>query len=320
MKQGTVRPQVYEPTSDAVRGTPISGHVDRSGSTIHGSRSVGFGSLFVVVGATLAVLAVLDRLEMSNGVPRWLGWLFGVLFAIAGMSFVVHGILGVRTQRRVQRLRETHVREPWVWDHPWDERGSRDDSSRRIARAVWFTGFLALFLVPFNWVGFFSPERPVIFALVALVMDCVLVGCAWRAAYLIGQRAKYGPAMLRFRRFPCRPGGEVELHMARPARLVGIEAPVALLRCVQERYETRGSGRDRSQVVVAYELWSDRQPAEFKWGEFVWRFMVPDGVPGTALSELPPRYWELEVKVETSGVDFAGVFLVPVYVPVRGGG
>ena len=318
MKQGTVRPSVYEPTSDAARGTPLPNHVDRSGSTVHGSASIGFGAAFVVVGGTLGVLAALDRLDMAQGVPRWLGPLFGALFAIAGMSFVVHGVIGVRVERRVRRLRETHVRQPWVWDHPWDERGSRDDSGRRIGRAVWFTGFLALFLVPFNWVGFFSPERPVIFAGVAVLMDCLLVAAAWRAAYLTGQRAKYGPAMLRFRRFPFKPGGEVEVHMARPARLAGIESPVAVLRCVQERYEVRGSGDDRSQAVVAYELWSDRQPATFKWGEFVWRFALPEGVPGTALSERPPRYWEMELAVEMPGMDFAGTFLVPVYVPVRG--
>ena len=320
MKQGTVRGQTYEPTSDATRGTELSNHVDRSGTTIHGSRSIGFGLLFAAVGTTVTVLAALHRLEMSRGIPQWLGTLFGAVFAIAGMSFVVHGIIGVRMQRRAARLRPTHQREPWVWDHPWDDRGSRDDSGRRIARAIWFTAFLALFLVPFNWVGFLSPERPTVFALVAALMDVLLVGCGCWVVYLVRQRAKYGPTMLRFRRFPFHPGATAELHMARPARLAGIEAPEALLRCVQERYEMRGSGKNRSQVVVAYELWSARQPAVFRRGEYVWRFEVPDGVPGTALSELPPRYWELELKVEMPGVDLVRTFLVPVYTEVRGGG
>ena len=114
MKQGTARGQAYEPTSDATRGTELSNHVDRSGSTIHGSRSIGFGLLFAAVGTTLTVLAALDRLEMSRGIPQWLGTLFGAVFAIAGMSFVVHGIMGVRMQRRAERLRPTHQREPWV--------------------------------------------------------------------------------------------------------------------------------------------------------------------------------------------------------------
>ena len=319
MTQAIVRQQqAYEPTSDAVHGTPLPGHIDRSGSTVHGSRSIGFGSAFAIVGATIVILTWIDRLAMSQGVPEWLGPLMGALFAIAGVSFVVHGVAGIRVQRRVQRLRSTHVREPWVWDHPWDDHGSRDDSGRRIGRAIWFTGFLALFLIPFNWVGFFSPDRPIIFALVALLMDAMLIASGWWVVYLIGRRAKYGPTMLRFRRFPFRTGGEVELHMARPRHLAGIDSPVAVLRCVQERYEMHGSGRNRSMRVVAYELWSERRAAEFRWGEYVWRFAVPEGIPGTALSERPPRYWEFELAVEVPGVDYAGTFLVPVYTRARG--
>ena len=181
MTQAIVRLQAYEPTSDAVHGIPLPSHTDRSGSAVHGSRSIGLGSAFAIVGATIVILTWIDRLAMSQGVPEWLGPLMGALFAIAGMSFVVHGVAGIRMQRRVQRLRSTHVREPWVWDHPWDDHGSRDDCGRRIGRAIWFTGFLALFLIPFNWVGFFSPDRPIIFALVALLMDAMLIasGCGW---------------------------------------------------------------------------------------------------------------------------------------------
>jgi hypothetical protein len=175
------------------------------------------------------------------------------------------------------------------------------------------TGFLALFSVPFSWIGFFSPARPLPFAVAAAVMNLAVVGCGWWAVYLMGQRAKYGVAMLRFRRFPFHPGGEVELHLARPMRLAGVAAPEARLRCVQERYETRQSGTSRSRVVVSHEMWSATRAAEFRRGEYVWRFDLPAHVPGTALSERPPRYWELELAIEMPGLDYAGTFLVPVY-------
>ena len=77
------------------------------------------------------------------------------------------------------------------------------------------------------------------------------------------------------------------------------------------------SGKNRSYVVVAYEVWSATQMADFQRGEYVWRFEVPDGLPGTALSERPPRYWELELTIATPGVDYAGTFLVPVYADGR---
>ena len=313
MRQSTARLGEYTPTSDAAPGRILPNHTDRSGTTIHGLPSIAFGSVFAVMGMTVGLLALYGQLDRASGTPWWLVPLVGGLFALAGMSFVAHGVIGVRMQRRVERLRETHMREPWVWDYPWNEFGSRDDSGRRIARAVWMTGFIGLFAVPFNWIGFFSPERPVPFTIAAVLMDCFVVGCAWRATYLIGRRAKYGVSMMRFRRYPFKPGGEVELHLARPMRLAGVTAPEALLRCVQERYETHGTGKNRSTVVVAYELWSATRTAEYRRGEFVWRFELPETVPGTALSERPPRYWEIELKIAVPGVDYAGTFLIPIY-------
>jgi hypothetical protein len=291
----------------------LPNHTDRSGTTIHGLSSVAFGSLFAAVGITVGLLAWNGVFTASRGMPPWIGPLIGGMFAIAGFSFVAHGIAGVRVQRRVQRLRSTHTREPWIWDHPWNELGSRDDSGRRIGRAIWFTAFLGLFMVPFNWAGFFSPERSLPITIAAVLMDCGVIASVWWVVYLIGRRAKYGVSMLRFRRFPFRSGGEVELHLARPRGLAGVERPKAVLRCVQERYEKPRTGKSRARVVVAYEVWSTTRTAQFQRGEFVWRFDIPEGLPGTALSERPPRYWELELKVEVPGVDYGGTFLVPVY-------
>ena len=48
-------------------------------------------------------------------------------------------------------------------------------------------------------------------------------------------------------------------------------------------------------------------------GEIAVVFDVPGDVPGTALRERPPRYWELHVHGETIGPDLDEVFLVPVY-------
>ena len=317
MSQVTVRFGEYTPTSDAKPGRELSNHADRSGTTIHGWPAIAFGSVFVVSGTAVGTLAAAGKLNASPGVPLWLGPAIGALFALAGLSFIVHGLAGLRVRRRVRRLRATHEREPWVWDHPWNESGSTDESWRGIARAIWFGGFLALFTVPFAWIGFFSPERPTPFAIAAGVMLCIVAGCIWRVVYLLTRRAKYGVPMLRFRRYPFRIGGEVELHLARPASLVGIESPEAVLRCVQERYEVRRSGKNRQHVVVAYEVWSATAGAEYERGEYVWRFEIPEGLPGTALSERPPRYWELELKIETAGVDYAGTFLVPVYADGR---
>ena len=317
MSQVTVRFGEFTPTSDAKPGRELSNHADRSGTTIHGWPAIAFGSVFAISGTAVGALAMAGKLNASPGVPLWIGPVVGGLFALAGVSFIMHGFAGIRVQRRAHRLRATHVREPWVWDHPWNESGSTDESGRRIMRALWMSGFLALFAVPFLWIGFFSPERPTPFAIAAGAMICAVIGCMWWVVYLFMRRAKYGVSMLRFRRYPFKLGGEVEVHLARPAALAGVESPEALLRCVQERYEVRRSGKNRTHVVVAYEVWSTTRAADYQRGEYVWRFEIPEGLPGTALSERPPGYWELELKVETAGVDYAGTFLVPVYADGR---
>ena len=320
MKIQIGRASTYEPTAAELKpGRELRGHTNRSGTTIHGVASAGFGMIFVVAGATVGMLGWQGKLNAQPGVPLWLAPVFGLLFAIAGLAFVLHGIQGLMRRRRIEQLREHHAHEPWVWDHSWDPTGSPDDSPRRIRQMIWFAVVMGIFMVPFNWISFFSPERPVVFQVVTTLFDLIVLWSVWRACYLVAQRAKYGATQLRFAQFPFAAGEEIEVTLPCAGALEGITTLDATLRCVQERYETRRSGKNRQSVVVSYEVWSARQRAETKRGELVWRFQPPGDIGGTTLSERPPRSWELEVKAETAGIDYAGTFLVPVYEGVRRG-
>jgi hypothetical protein len=85
----------------------------------------------------------------------------------------------------------------------------------------------------------------------------------------------------------------------------------ATLRCIEERFEVRQTGKNRVRVSVPYELYRDE--AAVAPGEPSLRFELPENVPGTRLAAQPPRYWELELAAEAPGVDFGARFLVPVY-------
>ena len=82
-------------------------------------------------------------------------------------------------------------------------------------------------------------------------------------------------------------------------------------RCVHERYEVRGN----SSRIVCYELYSDVRQLEGAGATAPLRvfFKLPVGAHGTALSERPPRCWELSIEAASHGVDYRGTFLVPVY-------
>ncbi len=88
------------------------------------------------------------------------------------------------------------------------------------------------------------------------------------------------------------------------------------LRFVEERFEQRGSGSNRSVQHVCYELFRQEQrltslPTS---SEAPIAFELPDRPEWvTGLSEQPLRYWELVVDSEVPGVDFHAEFPLPVY-------
>lgn len=309
----------YTPTSDADSAGPrvLLPHRHRSNVVIHGVGTLAFGCAFAIVGITLFVLSWRNQVVLLSGTPPWITAVIPLYFAMGGLSTVPHAVAAIKFQRRVRWLRERHGSEPWVWDYPWDQTGSRDDSSGRIILAVWLSVFLALIAVPLNWVGFISPERRILFTIAAVIMNCVVVGYWCWTAYLVRRRMRYGVPVLRFRRFPFRRGEDIELRLTRPRALEGIAAPEATLRCVRERHEVRGNGRNRHVEIISDEMWSVAGKAELERDEYVWRFAVPVGVLGTALSHDPPRYWELALAIATPGVDYGATFLVPIYADKR---
>ena len=300
-------------------GERLKGHTDRSGTTIHGWPAVLFGLPFAGVGVAIAVLSALGKMRTSGDAPPWLGAMMGGMFAMAGLILILHGLRGIVQRSRTARARKTSPGEPWMWDHAWNPMGAEDDSRRQLRRTLQTSIGIAVFLVPFNWVSYVASDAPAAFKLITGIFDLVVIGLFVRAGYLVARRRKYGVSMLRFRRFPFVPGEEVELLLPRLGPIASLDRLEATLRCVQERYEVERSGRNSRSKVVSYAVWSGTQPSEEGDGrrsterEFTWRFTIPAELPGTTLSERPPRYWELEVFAEMPGVDYRKVFLVPVY-------
>ena len=304
-------------------GEKLSGHTDRSGTTVHGWPAVIFGVPFAGMGTALTVLMALGKMRTTGNAPPWLGVMLGGLFAVVGFILIVHGLKGVVQKSRAARGRAANPTEPWAWDHAWNPMGAEDDSKRQLRRNAQTAIMIAVFLVPFNWVSFFAPDSQIGFIIVTGIFDLIVVGLGVRVWYLAARRRKYGVQMLRYRRFPFAPGEEVELILPRTGPIATLERLEATLRCVQERYEVHRSGKNSSSKVVSYAVWSQAQMSEQGDGrrsterEFTWRFMIPAELPGTSLSERPPRYWELEVFAAMPGVDYRKVFLVPVYVDLR---
>ncbi|MBK9516219.1 MAG: hypothetical protein IPO09_02490 [Anaeromyxobacter sp.] len=215
--------------------------------------------------------------------------------------------------------------EPWLADHPWRREGALDESGREARQALLGGGLL---------VGVGSavgaailPGAPGGLALLpALVVGVFLaVGfwLLWRGVRAVLRRARHGVAELRFARLPFFLGEPLEVTLVRDGATARLEGLTARLTCLEERWgEPVGRPHDPAgppggRRLERVERWSaTRAVAGGGGARLPIRFDLPapgPGVLGTALSEVLPRYWELELWADLPGPDFHAVFLVPVY-------
>jgi hypothetical protein len=293
-------------------------HSARSQIALNGRPAVAFGALFVLAGSGVMAQSFLASSERMHA-PRGVIGMVGLVFALAGLFVVVNGIADIVRKRAVAQRAAASPDEPWWWDYEWQRDGIGNDTRREIIKAFAVAAFLELFLAPFHWIGFVSPQRLWIFGVGALLFDCVAIGMVVRGTRLLLMRRRYGPSWLRFGGFPFHTGERLNASLDGFGGLAALPALNATLRCVQERYETRGTGENRNTRVVCYALWSASATiARSRKGTFEIAFDLPADAPSSAVSERPARYWELVLDTgDVPGIDYSASFLVPVYAPRR---
>jgi hypothetical protein len=252
-----------------------------------------------------------------GGAPAWLLALTGSLFALAGISSLAHALLETRRASRLKRLRAASPGEPWRWDHSWNERGTTDDTGVR-AGDEFVDAIVSVVALVLVLRIVFAADVPLMLTVAALPAAAVIVARLSRAALLFLRRAKYGRGRALFQRFPFRPGTTLELHVEAPRALPQHADATATLRCIEERYVTRGDSNDTTRVATCFEVYRDTAPAPLiaasTGGRALRvRFDLPRDVPVTDLSSRPCRYWEVDVEASIDGLDYAARFLVPVY-------
>lgn len=310
------------PAGNDAADTPLRhelrGHPSRSTTTIHGWASVAFGLPFVVVGVVILARTLRATALPAGTVdaPSWIGRIIGGLFAAAGVWLVANGARDLRRRARLRVLVRRYPDQPWMWDYAWDRLGGRDGTPAVALRSAIGALFIGLFLVPFNWLALTVHDMRWLLRGIVALLDAGAVAMVGYAVYLVLRLARYGVSHLQFGAFPMRPGDTATLTLLRGSGAIPLHPLRATLRCVQERYEVRGSGRNRQNVVVCYALYEATRtttPPADAGAPASLAFDVPGDAPGTALGELPPRYWELELRSEMPGIDYGATFLVPIY-------
>lgn len=283
-----------------------------------------FGLPFVAVGLG-AILAGTGRLPLAApklNAPLWILTVFGLVFTLSGgvvwnMAWWLH--------RANRRLRELGGRNPELADYPWDQRGFTPPRWSRVIKGIGLMIFLALFLSMFNWWAF-GDNGPWPVKIIVGLFDLVLVLVVWQVFMALGQAIKFGPSRIEFGRFPFRPGETVSLYWQVPRGMTRAANGKFTLRCVEEWYETHGSGRNRNRTLVQEQIWSGighlDQPCEMLPGKTEeLQFALPADAVGTALSYRGSKavFWELVIHLDLAGLDFRESYLVPVYRQDGGG-
>jgi len=281
-----------------------------------------FGLPFMAVGVAGALIAAgVIELRRRSGLPGWLGWAVSAIFFLPGAFVFVNGVKGLFAAARLRRLREQHPNEPWLVEYAWSPEGIAADSRGSGLSQVAITAFLLVFLAPFNYFVFFGPEAselPLVPRVVVAFFDLIPVLLIAGIVVSLWHAAKYGRARLAFGSFPFYLGEPLTARFSTGRAIGEFNRMTFTLRCVEqhaESYETADNNtgtRFRCEQLWADErvlerggaLYNDEVPVSFK---------LPDGDYGSRFASAPTRYWELEVKADTPGLDFSAVFLVPVY-------
>lgn len=292
-------------------------HPTQSATAIDGWKSVLFGSPFLAAGIFIEAVA-LDMVGGKKHAPNWLIGLLGFFFFAAGAFLIVHGLRGVIRKAKYDREARQVPNQLWLCDYHWHREGFAFSAfnsmlQRFIAAIVWNA-----FLTPFFWIGL-TQRGAWIFAIFAGLFALIGLVFWYRWAQMLAELLRYGNTFLAYNSFPFFLGSALSARLRAPAHYNDLDELTFTLRCVQERYITSGSGRNRTANVVCFELYSDSktfsqaQLAAFSNQDIPLEFALPDSQPTTSLASTPPTYWEIEAKGKSSHINLQAFFLVPVY-------
>ena len=289
----------------------------QSVTAIDGIRSTLFGLPFLTAGVFIC-LAAFNVIDGKKNAPTWIIAFIGAIFLSAGLFLVLHGIYGMIHRAIYNRKSAETPGQPWLFDFHWHPEGISFSAfnamlSRLLAALVW-NGFL----IPFFWVGY-TERGAWLFLVVAGLF--ALIGLIFWARWIkmLADLVRYGNSFLSYDSFPYFLGGTLRARLRAPRHLTMLNGLTLTLRCIQERYVTTGSGRDRSTRVVCYELYKDvltfsqSRLVNFVGAEISIEFRLPSDKLPTMLADTPPTYWAIEARGEAPGADYEAYFLVPVY-------
>ncbi len=251
---------------------------------------------------------------------------YAILFNIMVFPFwttlIKYGRFEISKLNHYSEKKALHPKSPWIWDLIWKSDGITDDRWEQIFEksgviflGLWFFGFASwkIFFIDWGpngiavWFGLFF------IGLLLVYIDSILIAAFISMIYQGFQHLRYQKSKLRYQEFPFFLGGKITGQVNHlPKKFTRM---TLYLRFIEESYRREGESRSRLKFFQLYKETKILESCPPIWdGTLHIDWPLPnDPTMCTALNQQPSRYWELEVKAETAGIDYRSRFLVPVY-------
>ncbi len=297
----------------------LKGRQPVSRTTIHGWPSFIFGLPFAGMG-TFILLMGLEKIEVNPSkvhAPMWVIAVCGLLFLLAGLWLIWHGMDGIRRKVKIKNVKITRAASPWLWDYEWQALGISDNKIKKVLHGLIMLTVVGTFLAPFHWWAFVSDDGRMMVKIMVVFFDLVFgLGGGYYFFHNLALYLKYGNSRLRFSNFPFLLGDKLSVSlMGLPSEINQLQLD---LRFIEEKYETRQRGNSKESRVVCYQLFHEARTLQGREVAPSGKLSLEWDLPGeseltSTLSQRPARFWELEVKADTPGVDYYSRFLLPIY-------
>lgn len=263
-------------------------------------------------------------------VARWMPDVSNrLVLAIVGANFfLAGGVVAMRAfggMRLRAQARAARGQQSWRYDYKWNKKGADDGSTRRLANGAAAVFAIGFFLVPFHILLYNEPPGDLgimIYGALVLFDLIVLISFSY-VVYMLLRVLIFGRPRLIFQQFPYFTGQTMSCIFSGGRKLANCKELSAELHCITEYYERIDSGEDSSVRHVNESLYRDLMHfSTDAAGMAQLSFHLPkDAVSTDLISDpnvglpRPPHYWELVITFTRPGIDYEGIFLLPVYRP-----
>jgi hypothetical protein len=259
-------------------------------------------------GAGTAILILLPRKNPGQVMP----WVFGAIFALAGIFLFTMGISAIRAAAAPPRVSE---KEPWRTDNAWDPSGARPDAPGRSISGFLGAALVILLIGAFNvmWTVKKDLSAWLVVTIVVGLFDLIGLLLIGSIVVSIFQRLRAGVPRLSWKKFPFFTGSRFDARFT-PGRALRVTGPVrAILRCVEQATEKNSQGRPEVHPYAIYAQTKTIESPDGRMRPFDISFEIPASVTGSDLSTQESTYWLLEIRAPLAGPDFSTQFLIPIY-------